>query len=53
MFRQLVPEFITESCVHTGGITASGSPHILASMFRWDDSVSRIPESEESAWLAL
>ena len=28
------------------------SPHILASMFRWDDGVSRIPESEGSAWLA-
>jgi hypothetical protein len=28
------------------------SPHILASMFRWDDWVSRIPESEGPAWLA-
>jgi hypothetical protein len=31
----------------------ASSPHILASMFRWDDWVSRIPESEGSAWLAL
>jgi hypothetical protein len=31
----------------------AGSSHILASMFRWDDWVSRIPESEGSAWLAL
>ena len=29
------------------------SPHIMASMFRWDDWVSRIPEWEESAWRAL